>query len=48
MVLTASEGNMAKLWSAESGECLCTLEERHGWIKSVALSPGGALIIFQY
>ena len=41
VLLTASMDCTAKLWSAESGECLRTLEGHQSGVMSAAFSPDG-------
>jgi WD40 repeat protein len=34
-----------KIWDANTGECLKTLDGHSGWVRSVAFSPDGTKII---
>ena len=45
MVLTASDDGTAKLWSAETGDCLRTFSGHGRFVKSAAFSADGASVL---
>ncbi|MCI0486099.1 MAG: hypothetical protein L0229_05815, partial [Blastocatellia bacterium] len=43
-VITGSDDRTAKLWSAESGQALATLQHNE-WVRAVAFSPDGQIVL---
>ena len=48
ILASGSDDHKVKIWDANSGECLQTLEGHSGWVKSVAFSPDGARLASGY
>ncbi|MCB9265028.1 MAG: WD40 repeat domain-containing protein [Lewinellaceae bacterium] len=44
-ILTGSLDNRAKVWDAQSGQCLLTLQGHSDWVRSVVYSPDGGRIV---
>ncbi|MCP4384780.1 MAG: hypothetical protein GY798_25775, partial [Hyphomicrobiales bacterium] len=44
-IVTASHDNTARLWDAETGSLIHTLEGHGGWVLSAEFSPDGGRIV---
>jgi WD40 repeat protein len=45
LVLTASADGSAKIWEAQEGKLISTLEGHSGWVSAAKFSPDGSKVL---